>query len=76
MIIYGAFSNFLATFGLVILLRYFLRVVNFIWQRRFYLTAEHGDLSKYAKNDGYAVITGATGGLGKQISEFLASRLG
>ena len=64
------------TIGLIVLLRYFLRVINFIWQRRFYLTDEHGDLSKYADNNGYAVITGATGGLGKQISEFLASRLG
>ena len=64
------------TIGLIVLLRYFLRVINFIWQRRFYLTDEHGDLSKYAENSGYAVITGATGGLGKQISEFLASRLG
>ena len=64
------------TIGLIVLLRYFLRVINFIWQRRFYLTDEHGDLSKYAENYGYAVITGATGGLGKQISEFLASRLG
>ena len=64
------------TIGLIVLLRYFLRVINFIWQRRFYLTDEHGDLSKYADNCGYAVITGATGGLGKQISEFLASRLG
>ena len=64
------------TIGLIVLLRYILRVFNFIWQRRFYLSEDHGDLSKYAANNGYAVITGATGGLGKQISEHLASRLG
>lgn len=64
------------TIGLIVLLRYILRVMNFIWQRRFYFSNDHGDLSKYAANDGFAVITGATGGLGKQISEHLASRLG
>ena len=66
----------LHTIGFIILLSYILRVFNFIWQRRFYLSNDHGDLSKYAVNDGYAVITGATGGLGKQISEHLASRVG
>lgn len=62
------------TIGLIVLLIYILRVINFIWQRRFYLSDNDGDLSKYAENDGYAVVTGATGGLGKQISEHLASR--
>ena len=64
------------TIGLIVLLRYIIKVIDFIWQRRFYLSKNHGDLSKYAANDGFAVITGATGGLGKQISEHLASRLG
>ena len=64
------------TIGLLVLLRYFLRLANFIWQRRFYYADEYGNLSKYANNDGYAVITGATGGLGRKMCEHLASQLG
>ena len=62
--------------GLLVVLKFVLQAFNFIWQRRFYFDDSHGDLSKYAANDGYAVITGATGGIGKKVSEHLASQEG
>ena len=64
------------TFGLLGLLRYILRLASFIWNRRFYYADDYGQLSKYAQNDGFAVITGATGGLGRKMSEHLASQSG
>ena len=62
--------------GLFVVLRFLLKVYYFFSERRFYFEDSKGDLSKYAANDGYAVITGATGGLGKKISEHLASQGG
>ena len=64
------------TIGLLVLLRYVLRFANFIWQRRFYYVDEYGSLSKYAKNDVFAVISGATGNLRRKMCEHLASQLG
>ena len=60
--------------GLLVVLKFVLKAFYFIWQRRFYFDDSHGDLTKYAANDGYAVVTGATGGLGKKLSEHLASQ--
>ena len=62
--------------GLLVVLRFLLKIYCFFSERRFYFEDSKGDLSKYAANDGYAVITGATGGLGKKISEHLASQGG
>ena len=60
--------------GLLVVLRFLFKAFDFIWQRKFYFEDSQGDLSKYAAKDGFAIITGATGGLGKKISEHLASQ--
>jgi len=64
--------NFFALLGTIVFLYYLLKFVDLVW---FYFLRPSGGYKKYQRGpQSYAVITGATGGIGKSLAKNLYRR--